>query len=43
MKEINNLINNQNFLVYDPEKGEPMTPYIDVYKEKLNLMEVLTN
>ena len=26
MKELNNLINNQNFLVEYPEKDEPVTP-----------------
>ena len=36
MKEIKNLINNQNVLVQDPEKGEPVTPCIDVYKEKMH-------
>ena len=34
-KEINNLINNKNFLVDDPEKGEPVTPCMDVYKAKI--------
>ena len=34
MKDINNLINNQTFLVQDPEKGEPVTPYVGVYKAK---------
>ena len=42
-KEINNLINNQTFLVDDPEMGDPVTPCMDVYKEKFNLMEVLIN
>ena len=32
LKEINNLINNKNFLVQDPEKGDPVTPCMDVYK-----------
>ena len=32
LKEINILINNQTFLVEDPEKGEPVTPYMDVWK-----------
>ena len=31
-KEINNLINNQTFLVQDREKYEPVTPCMDVYK-----------
>ena len=34
MKQINNLINNQTFLVQEPEKGEPFTPCMDVYKAK---------
>ena len=32
MKDINYSINNQTFLVYNPEKGEPVTPCMDVYK-----------
>ena len=35
LKEINNLINNQTFIVEDPEKDEPMTPCMDVYKYKI--------
>ena len=35
LKEIKNLINNQNFLVEDPEKDEPVTPCMDVYKAKI--------
>ena len=34
LKEINNLINNNTFLIEDPEKDEPVTPCIDVYKAK---------
>ena len=34
LKGIKNLINNQNFLVEDPEKHEPITPCMDVYKAK---------
>ena len=34
-KEIKNIINNQYFLVKDPEKGEPVTPCMDVYKDKI--------
>ena len=34
-KEIKNLINHQTFLVQDPEKGEPVTPCMDVYKYKI--------
>ena len=32
MKDIKNLINNQNFLVQDPENGDPVTPCMDFYK-----------
>ena len=35
LKDIKNIINNQTFLVQDPEKGEPVTPYMDVYKAKI--------
>ena len=35
MKEINNLINNRTFLVEYPEKDEPVTPCMDVYKAKI--------
>ena len=31
-KEINNLINNQTFLIEDQNEGEPVTPCMDVYK-----------
>ena len=34
-KEIKNLINNQTFLVEGPNKGEPVTPCMDVYKAKI--------
>ena len=30
-----NLINNQNFLMGDPEKENPVTPCIGVYKSKI--------
>ena len=30
-----NLINNQNFIINDPEKGETATPCTDVYKAKI--------
>ena len=30
LKEIQNLINNQNFLVQQPEKDDPVTPCMDV-------------
>ena len=42
LKEIKNIINNQTFLVKDPEKGERVTPCIYVYKDKFSLMGVLT-
>ena len=35
LKEINNLINNQNFTVEDPEKYDTVTTYMDVYKAKI--------
>ena len=35
LKYINNSFNNQNFNVLGPEKSEPVTPYINVYKTKI--------
>ena len=35
LKDIKNLINNQYFLVEDPEKDDPVTPCMDVYKSKI--------
>ena len=35
LKEIKNLINNQNFLIEDQNEGEPVTPCMDVYKAKI--------
>ena len=35
LKEINNLINNQTFMIEDPKDGEPVTPCMDVYKAKI--------
>ena len=35
MKQIKNLINNQNYLAQYPEKDEPVTPCMDVYKVKI--------
>ena len=35
LKEIKNLINNQTFLIEDPKHGEPVTPCMYVYKEKI--------
>ena len=34
-KDIKNLINNPNFLLEYPKKGEPVTPCMDVYKAKI--------
>ena len=34
LKNINNLINNQTFIIEDQNEGEPVTPYMDVYKAK---------
>ena len=33
LKEIDNLINNWNFLVQDIERGDPVTPCMNFYKE----------
>ena len=35
LKAIKNLINNQTFMIEDPKDGEPVTPCMDVYKEKI--------
>ena len=35
LKEIKNVINNQIFLMNNQNKGEPMTPCMDVYKPKM--------
>ena len=35
LKEINNLIKNQTFLIEDQNEGEPVTPCMDVYKAKI--------
>ena len=35
LKEINNLINNQTFLIEDQKEGEPVTSCMDVYKAKI--------
>ena len=34
-KEIKNIIKNQTFLFQEPDKGEPVTPCMDVYKAKI--------
>ena len=43
LKEIKNLINNQNFLIADQNEGEPVTPCIDVYKAKIQYDGSLDN
>ena len=35
LKEIKNLVNNQTFMIEDPNDGEPVTPCMDVYKAKI--------
>ena len=35
LKEIENLINNQTFLIEDQKEGGPVTPCMDVYKAKI--------
>ena len=35
LEKINNLINNQTFLIEGRNEGEPVTPCMDVYKEKI--------
>ena len=35
LKWIKNLINNKNLLVGEMERGEAVTPCMDVYKEKI--------
>ena len=35
LKEINNPIINQTFLIEDQNEGEPVTPCMDVYKAKI--------
>ena len=35
LKEIKDLINNQNFLIEYQNEGEPVTPCMDVYKAKI--------
>ena len=34
-KEIKNIINNKTFLFQEPEYGEPVTPCMDFYKDKI--------
>ena len=35
LKNIKSIINNQNFIVEDPEKDEPVTSCMDVYNAKI--------
>ena len=35
LKEIKNLINNQIFLMDEPEKGDPVTPCMDAYRSNI--------
>ena len=35
LKDIKNLVKNQTFMIKDPKDGEPVTPYMDVYKAKI--------
>ena len=35
LRYIKNLINNKTFPIEDPEKDEPVTPFMDVYKAKI--------
>ena len=35
LKDIKNIINNQTFIVQEPEKDEPVTPCMDVYTAKI--------
>ena len=35
LKEIKNIINNKTFLIEDQNEGKPVTPCMDVYKEKI--------
>ena len=35
LREINNIINNQTFLIEDQKEGEPVTPCMDVYTAKI--------
>ena len=43
LKEIKNPINNQTYRVEDPNKGEPVTPCMDVYKAKIQYDGSLDN
>ena len=39
LKDVNNLINNYNFLVQEPDKGDPLTMCMDVYKAEIQYDE----
>ena len=41
LKEINILIKNQTFLVQEPDKGDTLTPCMDVYKAKIHSCGIL--
>ena len=41
MKDTKNLINNQTFLVQEPEKGEPVNPCMGIYKAKIQSYGIL--
>ena len=41
LKEIISLINNHTFIFEDPEKDDPVTPCMDVYKSKIQSDESL--
>ena len=43
LKEIKILIGNHNFLVQEPEKGESVTPCVNVYKAKIQFDGSLEN
>ena len=43
LKEIKNLINNQNFLIEYPEKDEPVTQCMDIYKANIQYDGSLDN
>ena len=43
LKEKNNSINNNNIIVQYPNKDEPVTPCMDVYKTRIQCDESLDN
>ena len=42
LEDINNLTNNLTSLLNKTENDEPVTPCMEFYKGKINMMEVLT-